>query len=162
MFTHRYRTLNCRILVIMLFSGLLLGQARIEILNDPLNLKVGDTAQLEAIYIDDVNDTIDAEISWKIAPGSLGDINDNGLFTAERAGNGWISARKQGLRDSVAVTIEGGSPDDSLESLEIVNDLVQLHIGESEQARQLARQNMEISPVMWMLSSLTQLGADRG
>ncbi|NQT24144.1 Ig-like domain-containing protein [candidate division KSB1 bacterium] len=127
----RYFSVCCQFLAVILFSGLLFGQSRIEILNDPLNLEIGETAQLEAIYVNEDGETEQANIRWQVKPNTLGRISKIGLFTAGQSGTGWIYAKKQNLTDSVEVTVEG--PEEGIESLDIINGPINLEMGETAQ-----------------------------
>lgn len=109
------------------FSTFAFGQASVTIQNDPLELEVGDSEVLEAVYMNADGVEVDTMFSWRIMPGYLGEIED-AVFTASAPGEGRIIASLGMLADTVLVTIEdlGDYP-----ALIVQPEEIELFVGES-------------------------------
>jgi hypothetical protein len=70
-----------------------------------LNLKIGDTADLVAEYVDSNDVEIDTTFEWSVVPDSLGPIDSLDIFTATNPGEGWIYVRLGDLADSIEITV---------------------------------------------------------
>ena len=80
--------------------------ASVEIITDEIELVVGDSVQLLAVYIDPSGEEIDTSFTWSVVPDSLGNFNDIGLFTATHVGEGHVFAQLGELVDSTGVRVE--------------------------------------------------------
>ncbi|MCB2199122.1 T9SS type A sorting domain-containing protein [bacterium] len=120
-----------RVLLVLVFmfsfSTFALGQASVTIQNDPLELEVGDTEVLEAIYMNSDGVEVDTTFSWRVRPGYLGEIED-AVFSAAAPGEGMIIASVGSTSDTVSVTIEdlGDYP-----ALVVQPEEIELTVGES-------------------------------
>ena len=84
----------------------------LEIVNENVELKPGETAQLEAVYTDTSGTVQEVKIHWHAVPGYLGKINRDEIFTAKHPGTGMLYAKYRSLRDSIEVEIEGTPKED--------------------------------------------------
>ena len=82
------------------------GQAGVTIENDPLVLSVGESEQLEAVYVNEEGEEVDTSFTWKVRPGFLGGIDDDDVFTASAPGEGMLVATVGIYSDTVTVTVE--------------------------------------------------------
>ena len=109
----------------------------LEIVNGDIELMVGDSILLEAMYIDTSGNEIDTTVAWSILPDSLGSIDSVGLLIAEEAGEGMIYATLDTLQDSVSVVIvpadDEEPTDEELPAIEITNGDVEILVGDSLQ-----------------------------
>ena len=104
----------------------------LELPEKNLNLIVGETGQLTAIYIDELLVDRSDLVQWSAAANPAFTITENGLVTAIEAGQAWaIATAPEGLRDSVLVTVVSGSND--VASVTILNPPMMLTVGESAQ-----------------------------
>lgn len=99
-------------------QGNVLGP-KIVIQPQEIELNVGDSLELKVVYHDTNNVPIDTMASWLITPDSLGTINTNSVFFAEKVGNGWIHATLDTLVDSVEVEVKTDEEDDYPEDQEL-------------------------------------------
>ncbi|MCK5330394.1 MAG: T9SS type A sorting domain-containing protein [Candidatus Marinimicrobia bacterium] len=117
-----------------LFLGITVAQ-ELEIVNGDIELTVGDSVLLEAVYIDTSGNEIDTTVAWSILPDYLGSIDNIGLFTAEEAGEGMIYATLDTLQDSVSVVIVPVEEptEEELPAIEITNGDVEILVDDSLQ-----------------------------
>ncbi|MCH8013079.1 MAG: T9SS type A sorting domain-containing protein [Candidatus Marinimicrobia bacterium] len=122
--------------MVTLFLGVTSAQ-ELDIVNGDIELIVGDSVLLEAIYVDTSGNEIDTTVVWSVSPDTLGSIDSTGLFVAEEAGGGMIYATLDTLQDSVSVVIasvEGEEPtDEELPAIEIAQGDVETLVGDSLQ-----------------------------
>jgi len=133
------------LLLVLFVSGMVWAQARVEIENEEVEVKVGESIQVEATYYDAEGYPIDTVFTWSVTPSELGTIDKNGNFTGEKAGEGDITAAVGDLTDTVEVEVEGDENEDEDEDEEeeeeyeitILNDDLKLAPGETEQIEAL-------------------------
>jgi len=77
----------------------------VTIENHKLNLKTGDTADMIAVYVNDMGEEVDTIFTWEVMPDSLGELDSLLAFTAMKPGEGYIKATLGVLSDSIEVTI---------------------------------------------------------
>ncbi|HKJ78353.1 MAG TPA: hypothetical protein VKA10_02410, partial [Prolixibacteraceae bacterium] len=126
------------------------SQESLKITSGEINLITGETAQLAAVYLD--ADSVEQEvlIDWYLVPDTIGTIDETGIFTAEKPGEGYLYAKYETLLDSVEVEIEAveeeEEEDDEIEDgeetvnwggLEITNQNIVLEPGEAIQLEAL-------------------------
>ena len=87
-----------------------LVQASVEIITREIEVTVGDSVQLLAVYIDTTGEEVDTTFIWSVAPDSLGSFDAFGLFSATHIGEGYIFALLGQLVDSTLVTVESEGP----------------------------------------------------
>lgn len=108
-------------------------QPRIQIIPDQVEVMVGDSVQLQAVYIDSSGTETDTAANWSVTPDSLGVFASMGLFTATHSGDGLIIAGFGQLTDTVAVTVEPGESEGEEPFLRISPESVHLMVGDSIQ-----------------------------
>ncbi len=109
------------------------NQPNIQIVPDQVEVMVGDSVQLHAIYIDSSGGETDTTASWMVTPDSLGTFAASGLFVATNSGNGLIIAEFNQLTDTVSVTVAPGEDDGEEPFLRISPENVHLMVGDSVQ-----------------------------
>ncbi len=87
----------------------------------------GSTIQLDAEVYDKNGDLIDMSVEWSI-DGDLGSIDQNGLFTAVKAGNGMIKASVEGISGHFNITVLAGE----IEHFWVVPNVVTMRAGENQ------------------------------
>lgn len=121
---------------ILILTGITTAQ-ELEIKSGDIELTVGDSIQLEAVYIDTGGIETDTTASWTITPNHLGNIDSAGLFIAAVVGNGMLYATLDTLQDSASIVIvpveNTGSVDEELPTLKIVQGDVELTVEDSLQ-----------------------------
>jgi len=80
----------------------------VEILNEEIELEVGEYLQLEAVYYNEAGEETPVEFTWSIDPENLGTIDTLGVFLALEAGDGTITATYGEFNDTVNFEIEEG------------------------------------------------------
>jgi|GEM_PF-699695 len=136
----------------ILMVGMLLGLAgmqsslsaqgqtpELRIQPEEVEIAVGDSIQLVAVYTDTAGIEQDTAVTWQVDPDSLGALtagnNLSMYFVAEAEGEGWIYASFGELTDSVEVTVEAGEDDEPEPGEEPVLQLspedVELTVGDS-------------------------------
>jgi len=87
---------------------------RLEIQPDEVELAIGDSIELQALYVDTSEAETDTTVQWDVSPDSLGTFTSAGMFTAQAVGQGFIYATLDTLTDSVEVEVEmnNGNPDE--------------------------------------------------
>jgi len=129
-------------LVMLLFSVLAFSplqaqepdnQPRIQIIPDQVEVMVGDSVQLQAVYIDSSGTQTDTTANWSVTPDSLGVFASMGLFVAAHSGDGLIIAEFGQFADTVAVTVEPGDDEGEEPFLRISPQNVHLMVGDSVQ-----------------------------
>ncbi len=90
---------------LVLSTGILASEPEVEILNNDLDVAVGDSVMLQAVYKDTNHMPIDTTFSWSVVPDSLGYFNSMNYFVGEKPGNGYIYATLDTLVDSVKVHV---------------------------------------------------------
>jgi len=93
------------IVLMVLGAGVFASEPEVEILNDDIEIAVGDSVMLQATYKDTDNVMIDTTFSWSVLPDTLGYFNSMNYFVAEKQGKGFIYASLDTLVDSVAVHV---------------------------------------------------------
>jgi hypothetical protein len=88
------------------------SQPNIKIITDDIEVTVGDSIQLLAVYIAPDDSEVDTLVVWTISPDSLGFFKENGLLIATSIGRGRITATLDTLSDSTKVKIEDHDADD--------------------------------------------------
>ncbi len=83
-----------------------ISESGLKIINDKIELTVGDSIQVVAVYADKSGKEIDTTFVWSIVPDSLGVIDIMGMFTATHIGKGYIYVQVGTLIDSVRVTLK--------------------------------------------------------
>ncbi len=101
-----------RLIMMTLFLGITSAQ-ELDIVNDDIELTVGDSVQLEAIYIDTSGNEIDTTVVWSVSPDSLGFITETGLFFADLPGECIVSADLDTLSDWISVIINMEEEEDT-------------------------------------------------
>ena len=81
---------------------------RVEIKPDVLELQAGDSVQLRAVGYDAYSNPIALDAAWALE-GDIGDLTSSGVFTAGRAGNGWVTAQHSDLEGVADVTVSPGA-----------------------------------------------------
>lgn len=97
------------LLLIAGVSSLAFGQS-LKIEPGELELTVGDTVALTAVYTDTNENEIDTTAVWAVEPYQLATVNNNGILIAKAEGEGIVSATLGELRDSIVLIID--APDD--------------------------------------------------
>ena len=121
--------------IFVLSTGSLLAQERVEIKTEDIELNIGESIELEAVYFNSDGVETDAAISWSVSPPKLGSFTGN-VFTAEESGKGIIRARVGNKKDKVKVSVSGDDNkgkdknNDTYPRIEINTDKVKLHPGE--------------------------------
>lgn len=109
-------------LAIMLLAFSAFAQESLKITSGDIDLKVGETAQLTAEYLDSDSVLQEVTINWNVVPDSLGTIDGTGIFTAEKPGEGYVFAQYESLVDSVEVEVEAVEEEDDDEEMEEDDD----------------------------------------
>ncbi|MCK5146099.1 Ig-like domain-containing protein [bacterium] len=114
------------------------GDPHIEIKNSKIKLNIGETKQLEVVYIDAEGDKTDTTATWTVEPDSLASVDQDALLTALKEGEGTLTATLDGMEDDVELEIEGEDDDDedgknTFPRIQIKNGKVKLNIGETKQ-----------------------------
>ena len=113
------------------------GLPRVEILTEKVNIKTGESVQLEAVYLNEVGDTVDVDLKWQVTPGFIGQVDPSGMFVSKYAGKGKITARYRQYSDHIEVEVEGewnrGKGDKTGPYVDIITDRVELSPGDSVQ-----------------------------
>ena len=100
------RYLLSALITFFVFStGILASEPEVEILNDDIDLAVGDSVMMQAVYKDTNDIPIDTTFSWSVIPDSLGYFNSTNYFVGGKPGNGYIYATLDTLVDSVKVHV---------------------------------------------------------
>lgn len=121
-------------LFLMVFTGFILAQ---ELVISPaeLELTVGDTVYLEAVYIDSSAGEHDTTADWSVEPHQIATVSRQGLLVAKLGGSGYVYAILGELKDSIEITVV--QPDEPEEGItpriEIVQDEMLMEIGDSVQ-----------------------------
>jgi hypothetical protein len=102
------------IFIISIFVLISMGFAQpdIKIITDDIEVMVGDSVQLLAVYIAPDDSEVDTSVAWTISPDSLGFFKEDGLLIATSPGRGIITARLDTLSDSTEVEVENHDSDD--------------------------------------------------
>ncbi len=106
----------------------------IEIKASPTVIISGESIQLTAVVYDKNGLKIDVPVVWSIE-GDFGSIDQNGLFTAEKAGNGVIKATAGSVTESYNLVILAGD----IEHFWVVPNVVTMMPGESKVFTVVAR-----------------------
>jgi len=106
------------LLTAMFFTLTAFAQETLKITSGDIDLKVGETTQLTAEYLDSDSVVQAVTINWNIVPDSLGTIDGTGIFTAEKPGEGYVYAKYESLADSVEIEIEAIEDDDDEEEMD--------------------------------------------
>jgi len=130
-------------------QGNVLGP-KIVIQPQEIELNVGDSLELKVVYYDTNDVTMDTTAAWLITPDSLGTIDTNSVFFAEKVGHGWIHATLDTLADSVEVNVEPAEEDDYPEDQEfpelvIKHEQEEVFVGDSLQLEVFYIDTNEIS-----------------
>ncbi len=130
----RFRALKIGLLL-LLFSGFVFAQ-ELQISPDELELTVGNTVQLEAIFVDSNKVEHDTTVIWSVDPHQLATVNNWGQLVAKNEGVGIVIATLGELADTVDMIIEAkeDEPDDVLlPAVEIVQGDMEMFVGDSVQ-----------------------------
>lgn len=109
------------------------NQPRIQIVPGQVEIMVGDSIQLQSVYVDTNGTETDTTANWMVTPDSLGLFASMGLFVATHSGDGLIIAEFGQLTDTVAVTIEPVEDEGEEPFLRISPQNVHLMVGDSLQ-----------------------------
>ncbi|MFW6309904.1 MAG: T9SS type A sorting domain-containing protein [Prolixibacteraceae bacterium] len=107
----------------------------LEITSGDVDLKIAETIELTAEYTDAEGIVQEVALEWSVEPDSLGTIAD-GIFTAEKIGEGFLYAQYGELKDTVEVEIEAVEEEDGDSpwgTLTILNEEIKLETGETVQ-----------------------------
>ncbi|MFC1726714.1 Ig-like domain-containing protein [candidate division KSB1 bacterium] len=95
---------------------------------------IGDEIQFTAVVTDTSDAVVDTAVSWSVE-GGIGTITEDGEFTAETAGEGYIFAEIGDFADSVIVTVnteeDAGDVEFVISSIEIKPSNAELEVGET-------------------------------
>jgi hypothetical protein len=129
----RFRALKIGLLL-LLFSGFVFAQ-ELQISPDELELTVGDTVQLEAVFIDSSGGEHDTTADWSVDPQQIASVNRWGLLVAKLSGSGYVYATLDDLIDSIEISvIQPIEPEeDATPRIEITQSDVEMNIGDSLQ-----------------------------
>ena len=126
--------------ITLLVAGLFMAfaafsQATLEISSGDIDIKVGETVQLQAVYTDAEGLTQEVEIQWSVEPAELASIDENALLTGLVAGKGMLYAKYNELEASVELEIEEAEEEEeeTPEALNILNEKIKLAPGETVQ-----------------------------
>lgn len=128
------KTMKISVLFIV-FSGFIFAQS-LEINPDKLELTVGDTVQLEAVYIDSSENEFDTTATWSVDPHQLATVNNFGQLVAKNDGEGIVVAVLGELSDTIDISVEAleDDPDDILlPAVEIVQGDMEMYVGDTLQ-----------------------------
>ena len=122
------------------FANAVFADERVEIKTGDVKLEVGESVQMQAVYIDSLDNESQQNFQWTVEPDSLGTFNESGLFTAATEGMGHIKVTYEGLEDEVEIEVENPEDDDNpgggkkdKSRIEIENKNIRLAPGETEQ-----------------------------
>jgi hypothetical protein len=97
-------------------------------------VNIGDEIQFTAVVTDTSDAVVDTTVSWSVE-GGIGTITEDGEFTAETAGEGYVFAVIGDLADSVIVTVntaeDTGAVEFVISSIEINPSSAELEVGET-------------------------------
>jgi len=78
----------------------------IEVTPEELEIVIGDDYQFSVVVLDDTGAEVIIAVDWSVDEDSnIGTINENGLFSAENAGTGFVIATLDDIADSATVTV---------------------------------------------------------
>ena len=123
------------IVLFSLFSGLVFAQT-LKIEPEEIELTVGDTLQVEAVFIDSNENEIDTSVVWTVDPHQLATVNSKGILVAKNEGEGVLIATLDELSDTVDLLIdpmENGQDDVLLPAVEIVQGDMEMYVGDTLQ-----------------------------
>ena len=104
----------------------------VEIDPSSAEVNVGDTVEFEVTVLDDQGEEVEVEVTWEVTDPEVGSIDENGLFTAEGAGETQVIANADDVSGTATVTvIEGEAPPEPgvVESVEIKPSSYTLGVG---------------------------------
>lgn len=97
-------------------------------------LGVGDTMQLEAtVYGRDGRELSGPPVSWTSGNGSVGTIDDSGVFTAGAEGESVVTARVAGVEGTAVIRVSPREPPAPLARIVVSPETVTLGIGATHQ-----------------------------
>jgi hypothetical protein len=76
---------------------------------DPADVVCLASQQFTAEGFDEFGNPIETDPTWSVAPGELGTVDENGLFTAAQGGSGWVIATDGDVVDSAVVNVLAGA-----------------------------------------------------
>jgi type IX secretion system substrate protein len=121
-------------LFLVLFSSFMFAQ-ELQIQPEELELTVGDTVQLEAVFVDSSGAENDTTAIWSVDPHQLASVSMWGQLIAKNEGSGVVVATLGELSDTITITVEAKEedPDVLLPCVEIVQGDVELYVGDTLQ-----------------------------
>jgi len=131
----------------------------IEITPTETNVMVGEDVQFEATAYDSENNAVEATITWSVE-GDIGEITEEGEFTATTAGTGTVTAAVNEISASAEVTVTeseeaGGEP--VITSIEVFPSEATVAVGETVQfeveAEDSEGEEVEVQNVEWSLDN---------
>ena len=105
----------------------------VEVAPEELEIGVGDDYQFSAVVLDNTGAEVDTAVDWSVdADSNIGTISEDGLFSAETVGTGFVIATLGDIADSAAVTVTEAI-EQVAESVEVFPSESTVSIGDSIQ-----------------------------
>jgi len=122
------------VLSVTLFTGAIMAQ-HLQIIPEELELTVGDSIQLEIVYVDSLAVEKDTTAVWSVEPHQLASVTMWGQLVAKNEGEGVVIATLGELSDTIAITVDANEEDPGplLPCVEIVQNDMEMYIGDTLQ-----------------------------
>ncbi len=122
------------VLLVTLFTGAIMAQ-HLQIIPEELELTVGDSIQLEIVYVDSLAVEKDTTAVWSVEPHQLASVTMWGQLVAKNEGEGVVIATLGELSDTIAITVDANEEDPGplLPCVEIVQNDMEMYIGDTLQ-----------------------------
>ncbi len=106
------KQIHILIFILVIFQGCIgtdvvedFVQARVSVENPIQSLKIGDTYQFSAMYINNVGESASADFNWMSSNEEVLTIENDGFATAIKKGSATITVSANGLSDEMILTI---------------------------------------------------------